>query len=86
MKTFKFYIIVVVMFLVSCRQSEHYYLEHSETIIVYDTIIMPNYHVHHPENPICLWGNVDTIPLCVELPYTIKIPVSKKKYRDGKKL
>lgn len=65
--------------LFSCKQSECYYVEYCDTITFYDTIIFPTNHIHHPSDTLCCWSDADTIPICVELPYKILIPVKSER-------
>lgn len=75
----KFLFIILTSLLFSCKQSQYYYIEDCDTIIFYDTVIMPSNHVHHPYDTLCLWSDVDTIPICMELPYKIITPKPKKR-------
>ena len=75
---YKFLFIVLLGLFCSCKNTQQCYIEYSDVIIVYDTIVLPSNHIHHPDHPICLWNDADTIPICIELPFTIRIPKPKK--------
>ncbi len=73
----KLLFIFLVSLLFSCKQSEYYYIEYCDTIIFYDTVTLPSNHIHY--DTMCYYSDADTLPICVELPYKILIPVKNER-------
>jgi hypothetical protein len=69
-------LLIIPLFFISCSASKEVGKWHEESLVIYDTIVIPAEHIHFPEENLCVYFDTSFYPT-VDTVY-IKYYIPKK--------